>query len=78
MIPPLIGKVADASHSRALAYVVPLVAYLFIAGMHPPGGANARRSNALGVPPEDAREYDACSVTTLQAVRKIAGFLLAI
>jgi hypothetical protein len=38
LIPPLIGKIADASHSVALAYVVPLVAYLFIVGMHPPGG----------------------------------------
>jgi len=32
LIPPLMGKIADASHSMAPAYVVPLVAYLAIAG----------------------------------------------
>jgi FHS family L-fucose permease-like MFS transporter len=32
LIPLLMGKIADASHSMAPAYVVPLVAYLFIAG----------------------------------------------
>jgi len=32
LIPPLMGKIADASHSMAPAYVVPLVAYLVIAG----------------------------------------------
>src|SRR5262249_37741365 len=32
LIPPLMGKIADASHSMASAYVVPLVAYLLIAG----------------------------------------------
>ena len=32
VIPPLMGKIADASHSMAPAYVVPLLAYLFIAG----------------------------------------------
>lgn len=31
LIPPLMGKIADASHSMAPAYVVPLLAYLFIA-----------------------------------------------
>jgi hypothetical protein len=82
LIPPLMGKIADASHSMALAYVVPLVAYLFIAGMHrgyaSAGGVNARRSNALGVPCADAREYHAARLQLLQSVRKIAGFLLAI
>lgn len=32
LIPPLMGKIADASHSMAPAYVVPLVAYIVIAG----------------------------------------------
>jgi MFS transporter, FHS family, L-fucose permease len=32
VIPPLMGKIADASHSMAPAYVIPLLAYLFIAG----------------------------------------------
>jgi MFS transporter, FHS family, L-fucose permease len=32
LIPPLMGKIADAAHSMAPAYVVPLVAYVFIAG----------------------------------------------
>jgi len=32
LIPPLMGKIADASHSMALAYVVPLGAYLTISG----------------------------------------------
>jgi MFS transporter, FHS family, L-fucose permease len=32
LIPLLMGKIADASHSMAPAYVVPLLAYLFIAG----------------------------------------------
>lgn len=32
LIPPLMGKIADARHSMAPAYLVPLVAYLVIAG----------------------------------------------
>jgi len=32
LIPPLMGKIADACHSMAPAYFVPLVAYLAIAG----------------------------------------------
>ena len=32
MIPPLMGKIADASHSMAPAYIVPLLAYIAIAG----------------------------------------------
>jgi MFS transporter, FHS family, L-fucose permease len=32
LIPPLMGKIADASHSMALAYAIPLVAYVVIAG----------------------------------------------
>ena len=32
LIPPLMGKIADASHSMAPAYVIPLVAYVVIAG----------------------------------------------
>ena len=32
LIPPLMGKIADASHSMAPAYVVPLLAYVVIAG----------------------------------------------
>ena len=56
-----------------LSYAVPLVAYLFIAGMHPPGGANAPRSKTLGVSPADAREYHACSVTTLTVCSKDCG-----
>jgi fucose permease len=38
LIPSLMGKIADTTHSMALADVVPLVAYLFTVGMHPPGG----------------------------------------
>lgn len=32
IVPPLMGKIADVSHSMAPAYVVPLVAYLVITG----------------------------------------------
>lgn len=32
LIPPLMGKIADAHHSMAPAYVIPLVAYVVIAG----------------------------------------------
>ena len=32
LVPLLMGKIADVSHSMAPAYVVPLLAYLFIAG----------------------------------------------
>jgi len=32
LIPPLMGKIADACHSMAPAYFVPLVAYVAIAG----------------------------------------------
>jgi len=32
LIPPLMGKIADVSHSMAPAYVIPLIAYVVIAG----------------------------------------------
>jgi MFS transporter, FHS family, L-fucose permease len=41
VIPPLMGKIADASHSMAPAYVVPLIAYVFIAA-YAFAGAKAR------------------------------------
>lgn len=41
LIPPLMGKIADARHSMAPAYILPLLAYLFIAA-YAFGGAKVR------------------------------------
>ena len=78
LIPPLMGKIADASHSMALAYVVPLVAYLVISGYAFAGAKMHREVTQSGVPFADAREYHAALLVLLPSVRKIAGFWLAI
>jgi FHS family L-fucose permease-like MFS transporter len=46
LIPPLMGKIADARHSMAPAYVVPLVAYVFVAA-YAFFGANIRPRTEL-------------------------------
>jgi FHS family L-fucose permease-like MFS transporter len=46
LIPPVMGKIADARHSMAPAYIVPLIAYVVIAG-YALVGAKVRRAAAL-------------------------------
>jgi MFS transporter, FHS family, L-fucose permease len=48
LIPPAMGKIADAYHGMAAAYVVPLLAYIFIAGYAFAGARPRNVEDAVG------------------------------